>query len=207
MTATPTTTDALAERDALLDQAVTVEGRAVEHRDKQKAAEQARNEAENALAQARIGEARGTATAADVTKATTAREKAAAAVVALHEEGETLIAAQNAIERDLWRLHWHNRPAFEQEAHEAAERAEEALAALADQAQEAAQLWHEANARYLALQRQLMHGSAPALGDLDPMTYYRPAPFPIDAASITSATPNPFRRPVEAKPNPWSLDA
>ena len=198
MPTTPTT-DPLAQREELRDQLVSVGERGAETSDQLRAAKQAAHEAEVAFAHARIDEARGKTSPADVRKAEHARDKANDAVAELTEKNNTYAAARRAVERDLWKCHWHNRAAFEAECDEKSKAAEAAVRALNPALQEAARLWADADAAWKALERQLIHVDAPALAHDDPFTmagnpqapYGMPA-FPVDMrAPLIEARPFP----------------
>jgi hypothetical protein len=183
----------LAQRDVLFDQLATVELRQDEYNAKRHELTAAAQKAEADLAETRVQFVTDEVTSTDVAKATTAREKANAAVTELAPELAAIDTARRRVERQLLALHIRNRAAFEREAEEVSAAAEEALAQLVPHLRTAATAWAEAAGAWTRVNSWIDHVDAP-LND-EPLG--RVPDFPLTLALNARTRPRPFERNAE----------
>jgi len=188
---TAPTVEPLARRDELLVTLARVDERGDDHDLKHREATAALDDAERTLAEVRIGEVTGGATPTDVQRATTAREKARAALEILAPDRTAIDTARKRTEKALIRLYLQHREAFEAEAERTSRSADEAIAQLAPHLCEAAESWAEAQGAWARLTRWLNHVDAPHLDREHQLG--RVPDFPIKL-SVGAVQPRPHER-------------
>lgn len=193
-----TTTDPLAERETLLDRLASIDERRLALTEKARAVEAEHLAAERDLAEKRVQEMTGDATAADLKKAFARRDaaKAAADSPTFGEERHAIERADRQTRAALAQLTRQHHAEFAEHAAKVSADAEAALADLAPAIDAAAAKWAEARAVWATLAAQADGGDAmraPA-----PIQFGNVPEFPlaVNVAAISA-------RPVEATVNPW----
>jgi hypothetical protein len=188
--------DPIAQREALRERLLDIDSRQLALHERALKAEADLRAAEIELADIRVRELTGDATAADLAKALKARDqaKAAAKDPAITEERDAIERARKLTTRELAALTREHASTFETDALKASEAAEAALQALDAQLREAAALWGTAQAAWSVLEREQDGGGDVATLTPEALRFGSVPAFPLPPASVASAKARPADR-------------